>query len=73
MVQGAEDGVEGLQDGVAWSFAINESTGKMVLTESGEGVGFVYIGACTPQYVTLSVGTRIVTENHTIGEGEEYE
>ena len=49
MVQGAEDGVEGLQDGVAWSFAINESTGKMVLTESGEGVGFVFFGACTPQ------------------------
>ena len=49
MVQGAEDGAEGVQDGVAWSFAISESTGKMVLTESAEGIGFVFFGACTPQ------------------------
>jgi hypothetical protein len=49
ILQGAEDGVEGLRDGLGWSIAINESTGKMVLTGSGDDVGFVVFGACTPQ------------------------
>ena len=49
IVQGAEDGAEGVQDGLGWSIAINESTGKMVLTGSGDAVGFVFFGACTPQ------------------------
>jgi hypothetical protein len=49
IVQGAEDGVEGVKDGLGWTIAINESTGKMVLTGSGDDVGFVFFGACTPQ------------------------
>ena len=49
IVQGAEDGVEGVKDGLGWSIAINESTGKMVLTGSGDDVGFVFFGSCTPQ------------------------
>ncbi len=49
IVQGAEDGVEGVRDGLGWSIAINESTGKMVLTGSGDDIGFVVFGACTPQ------------------------
>ena len=49
MIQGAEDGAEGVKDGLAWSIAINETTGKMVITGSGDGVGFVIFGACTPQ------------------------
>jgi len=49
IVQGAEDGVEGVRDGLGWSIAINESTGKMVLTGSGDDIAFVVFGACTPQ------------------------
>ena len=49
IVQGAEDGVEGVRDGLGWSIAINETTGKMVFTGSGDGVGFVFFGACTPK------------------------
>ena len=49
IVQGAEDGAEGVKDGLGWSIAINETTGKMVLTGSGDDVGFVFFGACTPQ------------------------
>jgi len=49
IVQGAEDGVEGVKDGLGWTIAINESTGKMVLTGSGDDVGFVFFGACTLQ------------------------
>ena len=49
IVQGAEDGLEGVKDGLGWSIAINESNGKMVLTGSGDEVGFVVFGACTLQ------------------------
>ena len=47
IIQGAEDGIEGVRDGVGWSGAIAEDTGKMVVTASGDEVGFVMFGACT--------------------------
>jgi hypothetical protein len=47
IIQGAEDGIEGVRDGVGWSLAIAEDTGKTVLTASGDAVGFVIFGACT--------------------------
>lgn len=47
ILQGAEDGIEGVRDGVGWSAAIAQETGKMVLTASGDEVGFVVFGACT--------------------------
>ena len=47
IIQGAEDGIEGVRDGVGWSLAIAEDSGKMVLTASGDDVGFVLFGACT--------------------------
>jgi 6-phosphogluconate dehydrogenase len=47
IIQGAEDGIEGVRDGVGWSLAISEETGKTVLTASGDAVGFVIFGACT--------------------------
>jgi hypothetical protein len=46
IIQGAEDGIEDVRDGVGWSAAIAEDTGKMVLTASGDEVGFVIFGAC---------------------------
>jgi 6-phosphogluconate dehydrogenase len=47
IIQGAEDGLEGVRDGLGWSLAIAEETGKTVLTASGDEVGFVIFGACT--------------------------
>jgi len=47
IIQGAEDGVEDVRDGVGWSLAIAEETGKLVLTASGDESGFVVFGACT--------------------------
>ena len=47
IIQGAEDGVEDIRDGVGWSLAIAEESGNMVLTASGDEVGFVIFGACT--------------------------
>ena len=46
ILQGAEDGYKEVRDGTGWSIAISEETGKMVLTESGDQVGFVVFGAC---------------------------
>ena len=46
-LHGAEDGREEIRDGLGWSMAINDSTGDMVLTASGDEVGFVIFGACT--------------------------
>ena len=48
ILQGAEDALEGIKDGVGWSLAISEETGRMVLTASGDDVGFVIFGAYTP-------------------------
>ena len=47
IIQGAEDGIEGVRDGLGWSMAITEDTGKMVISASGDDVGFVIFGACT--------------------------
>ena len=47
ILQGAEDGIEGVRDGLGWSLAIDENNGKMVLTASGDAVAFVMFGACT--------------------------
>jgi hypothetical protein len=47
ILQGAEDGIEGVRDGLGWSLALDEANGKMVLTASGDAVAFVMFGACT--------------------------
>jgi len=46
ILQGAEDGIEAVRDGLGWTVAIVEDTGEMVLTASGDGVAFVVYGAC---------------------------
>ena len=47
ILQGADDGVEDVRDGMAWSMSISEDTGKMVLSASGDGFAMVVFGACT--------------------------
>jgi len=49
ILQGAEDGVENVRDGLGWTAAISETTGKFILTASGEEVAFVIFGACIAQ------------------------
>lgn len=49
LLQGAEDGLEGVRDGLGWSMATSEDMGRFVLAGSGDQVGFVIFGACTPQ------------------------
>ena len=40
--------LQGMGEELAWSMAISEQSGKMVITASGEQVAFVVFGACTP-------------------------
>ena len=47
MLQGAEDGIETIRDGLGWTLSIGQESGKMTLTGSGDAVGFVIFGACT--------------------------
>jgi hypothetical protein len=49
ILQGAEDGIEDVRDGIGWTAAISESTGKFIFTASGEEVAFVVFGACIAQ------------------------
>jgi hypothetical protein len=47
ILQGADDGLEGVRDGLAWSMSITQDTGKLVASAAGEGEAFVIFGACT--------------------------
>lgn len=49
ILQGADDGVENVRDGLAWSMSITQDTGKLVASAAGEGEAFVFFGACTPR------------------------
>lgn len=46
ILQGVEEGVENVDDGLAWSIAISKKTGKVVLSASGDGVAYVLFGRC---------------------------
>ena len=49
ILQGAEDAIEGVRDGVGWTMAIMQDTGKAILTAAGDNVAFVLFGACIPK------------------------
>lgn len=39
--------LQGFEQGRGWSLALSETTGKMVMTASGDQAGFIVFGACT--------------------------
>jgi hypothetical protein len=46
---GAEDGVEGVDDGVGWAMAISRDTGRFTISAAGQGVGYIVFGVCTAE------------------------
>jgi hypothetical protein len=44
ILQGVEEGVEGVNDGLGWSMTISKETGKMVLSASADKKAFVVFG-----------------------------
>ena len=48
ILQGIDEGVENVDDGLAWSITISKKTGKVVLSASGDGLAYVVFGKCDP-------------------------
>jgi hypothetical protein len=48
VLQGAEDGVEGVDDGVGWTLVLMKN-GRIVVTASGGDVGYIVFGRCRAQ------------------------
>jgi hypothetical protein len=48
ILQGVNEGVENVNDGIAWSITISKKTGRVVLSASGDGFAYVVFGACVP-------------------------
>jgi hypothetical protein len=48
ILQGIDEGVENVDDGLAWSITISKKTGKVVLSASGDGVAYVVFATCIP-------------------------
>ena len=46
-LQGIEEGIESVDDGLAWSIAISKKTGKVVLSASADGKAYIVFGSCT--------------------------
>ena len=47
-MQGVDEGVEGVDDGLAWSLTISKKNGNAVLSAAGDGVSYVVFGICKP-------------------------
>jgi len=46
-LQGSASGLEQMpEDSLAWSFSVNQDTGDVVMTASGDEVAFVIFGSC---------------------------
>ena len=48
VMQGIDEGVEGVDDALAWSLTISKKDGKAVFSSSGDGVAYVVFAVCTP-------------------------
>jgi len=48
VLQGVYEGVEGVEDGLAWSLTISRKNGRAVLSASGDGIAYVVFGTCSP-------------------------
>jgi hypothetical protein len=49
ILQGADDGVEGVDDGIGWSMAIEKTSGRFVIGAAADNVGYVVFGRCKPK------------------------
>jgi hypothetical protein len=47
VLQGVDEGVENVDDSLAWSIVISKKSGKVVLSAAGSGVAYVVFGSCT--------------------------
>ena len=48
ILQGADEGIQDVSDGVGWTAAVMKETGKFVVTAAGDQEAFIVYGACIP-------------------------
>jgi hypothetical protein len=48
VMQGVDEGVDGVDDGLAWSLTISKKNGNVILSAAGDGVAYVVFGVCKP-------------------------
>lgn len=46
MLQGVDEGVEGVNDGVGWTMSLRKKNGHFVITASGGDLGYIVFGRC---------------------------
>ena len=49
VIQGVENGQEGVRGGAGWSISIMNPEGTMVMAVAGDGFGVVGLGGCVPK------------------------
>ena len=49
IIQGIEDGQEGVRDGAGWTISIMDPEGTMVLAAAADGFAVVGLGGCAPK------------------------
>lgn len=49
MLQGTDEGLDGVTDGVAWSMSLSTRSGAFVISAAGDRVGYVVFGSCMPK------------------------
>ncbi len=47
VIQGVEDGIDGVRDGLGYSISIDEANGEMVFSAAADAASFTAFGACT--------------------------
>lgn len=47
MLQGVEDGIEDVRDGLGYTIAVDLESGQMTFSSSADGAAFLAFGACT--------------------------
>jgi len=46
ILQGTDEGVEGVDDGIGWTLSLSRGNGRFVITAAGENVGYTVFGTC---------------------------
>lgn len=49
ILQGMDEGVEGVTDGIAWSMSLSRNSGAFVISAAGDRVGYVVFGNCVAE------------------------
>lgn len=49
ILQGVDDGLAGVDDGIGWNMAVDKTSGMFVISAAGAKVGYIVFGSCKPK------------------------